>query len=341
MFGKSAQKRIIRDIDKIVSLKEDLDALSWGRVHEIGRALLSDIDQKEQKALGAELMKIAQANTSMYSRMGVMPFTEQMLEQVTHHSVEDTAQSAHSSSTSEQFAPKQSSATVGKELGSEAGVVSSNLKGVTQDSREHVGEQTQAGACSSSQTTERVVEDEIVLPSGMTVMEGGLVEAALEHPEQIEAPLSTDTAYPLDEKTAEELGFALDEVEDFFGTGAPVFEFPATPVGGKVRIELTPVSEVNKARSTEAEKSDARETQKHTPLASTAETPVLEEAAERVIVENATQQINHQLEKIPVSQIRRDSFGRFHHLYESRDGALCVFQDEMGHLVSVKSSRLV
>lgn len=71
MFGKSAQKRIIRDIDKIVSLKEDLDALSWGRVHEIGRALSSGVDAKEQDALGAELMKIAQANMSMYSLWGV------------------------------------------------------------------------------------------------------------------------------------------------------------------------------------------------------------------------------------------------------------------------------
>ena len=31
---------------------------------------------------------------------------------------------------------------------------------------------------------------------------------------------------------------------------------------------------------------------------------------------------------------------RFSHLYESRDGALCLFEDEFGHLHAVDSSRL-
>lgn len=41
------------------------------------------------------------------------------------------------------------------------------------------------------------------------------------------------------------------------------------------------------------------------------------------------------------SDARHDAFARFRHLYESRDGGLCVFEDEHGHLVAVDASKLV
>lgn len=37
---------------------------------------------------------------------------------------------------------------------------------------------------------------------------------------------------------------------------------------------------------------------------------------------------------------RHDAFARFRRLYESRDGGLCVFEDEHGHLVAVDASKL-
>ena len=37
---------------------------------------------------------------------------------------------------------------------------------------------------------------------------------------------------------------------------------------------------------------------------------------------------------------RQRRFARFRNLYESRDGGLCVFEDEHGHLVAVDSSKL-
>ncbi|MEY8562029.1 hypothetical protein AALA21_03075 [Eggerthellaceae bacterium 3-80] len=326
MFGKSAQKRIIRDIDKIVSLKEDLDALSWGRVHEIGRALSSKTDQAEQEALGTELMKIAQANMSMYSRMGVMPLTEQALERVVEHVAEDSSQA--SLKTTSQLTTETSNATQAKEQAAD----------VLDDARNN------ADIKASSAAEPSLVEEEIVLPSGMTVMEGGLVEAALEHPEQVQEPLCTDTAEPLDQKTAEEFGFALDEVEDFFGTGAPVFEFPASPVGGKVRIELTPVSEVNHAQEkteladcgNESQAVETAHAATHVPETVQSTQPVAP-----LTQTNVPTEASKPIEKASAAPLRRDNFARFHHLYESRDGALCVFQDEMGHLVSVKASRLV
>lgn len=37
---------------------------------------------------------------------------------------------------------------------------------------------------------------------------------------------------------------------------------------------------------------------------------------------------------------RKKQLARFSHLYESRDKKLCVFEDEHGHLTSVRASRL-
>ena len=39
LFGNTPEKRIAREADKVASLKEDLDAISWGRVLEIGKQL--------------------------------------------------------------------------------------------------------------------------------------------------------------------------------------------------------------------------------------------------------------------------------------------------------------
>lgn len=38
---------------------------------------------------------------------------------------------------------------------------------------------------------------------------------------------------------------------------------------------------------------------------------------------------------------RRNEFARFRRLYESRDGGLCLFEDEQGRLTAVDASRLV
>ena len=39
MFSTSTAKRVAREAEKIVSLKEDMDAVSWTRVLEIGNQL--------------------------------------------------------------------------------------------------------------------------------------------------------------------------------------------------------------------------------------------------------------------------------------------------------------
>ena len=70
MFGGSTEKRVAREVERIVSLKEDLDARSWSRVLEIGR-LLERADDEALAERGSELASIAQSNLSLCSRLGV------------------------------------------------------------------------------------------------------------------------------------------------------------------------------------------------------------------------------------------------------------------------------
>ena len=70
MFGGSTEKRVAREAERIVSLKEDLDVRSWSRVLEIGR-LLERADDETLAERGSELVSIAQSNLSLRSRLGV------------------------------------------------------------------------------------------------------------------------------------------------------------------------------------------------------------------------------------------------------------------------------
>lgn len=76
MFGKSVEKRIMRDVDKIIAMKEDVDSLSWGRVLSIAKRLQKDeLPEEEVDYLARELTAIAQANIVLNSRLGVVEAT--------------------------------------------------------------------------------------------------------------------------------------------------------------------------------------------------------------------------------------------------------------------------
>lgn len=74
MLGKkTAEMRVVREADKIVSMKENVDALSWGRVLEIGKQLPAVETDEERNELSRELIAIAQANVSLSLRLGIDP----------------------------------------------------------------------------------------------------------------------------------------------------------------------------------------------------------------------------------------------------------------------------
>ena len=73
MFSTSTSKRVAREAEKIVSIKEDMDAVSWTRVLEIGNQLQEGVDEAERVSLACELVSIAQSNRSLYTRLGLDP----------------------------------------------------------------------------------------------------------------------------------------------------------------------------------------------------------------------------------------------------------------------------
>lgn len=71
MFNKSSEKRVAKEVDKIVSMKENLDSVSWGRVMEIAKQLQEDPDKDKQEEWSKELLSIAQSNMSLLTKIGV------------------------------------------------------------------------------------------------------------------------------------------------------------------------------------------------------------------------------------------------------------------------------
>lgn len=67
----SAAADLVRKADKLVSSKEDFDALTWDRVMEISAQLETERNPERLAELAAELRLIARTNTSLNYRFGI------------------------------------------------------------------------------------------------------------------------------------------------------------------------------------------------------------------------------------------------------------------------------
>ena len=261
MFSTSTAKRVAREAEKIVSLKEDMDAVSWTRVLEIGNQLQEGVDEAERVSLARELVSIAQSNRSLYTRLGLDPEP------------------------------------------------------------------------SSSR----------VMASGIEVMEGGLAEAAIEkrgdrggrRPPIIEAP-SIEPEVFVEEPSETDFQAAGVQAEcdlvakndpdesDFIEAAEAVVrvDSPSAPLSVDPEpVDPAPVAEpAAQVEATKPEEPSSTQPQQEPR-------PEPEPKPESVAAPK---------EKPP----RQRRFARFRNLYESRDGGLCVFEDEHGHLVAVDSSKL-
>ena len=235
MFSTSTAKRVAREAEKIVSLKEDMDAVSWTRVLEIGNQLQEGVDEAERVSLARELVSIAQSNRSLYTRLGLDPEP------------------------------------------------------------------------SSSR----------VMASGIEVMEGGLAEAAIEkrgdrggrRPPIIEAP------------SIEPEVFVEEPSETDFQAAGVQAECDLVAKNDPDESDFIEAAEaVAQVEATKPEEPSSTQPQQEPR-------PEPEPKPESVAAPK---------EKPP----RQRRFARFRNLYESRDGGLCVFEDEHGHLVAVDSSKL-
>lgn len=71
MFRKSAEQQIMREADRIVSMKEDIDAMSWNRVIEIAKLLQAEHTEEQREEWARELLSIARTNSWVLDKFGV------------------------------------------------------------------------------------------------------------------------------------------------------------------------------------------------------------------------------------------------------------------------------
>lgn len=250
MFGNNIEKRIAREADRISSMKEDLDALSWGRVLGIGKHLQSRESDAAGAELGSELVAIAQANISLATRLGIA------------------------------LAPPENQ----------------------------------------------------MMASGMEVLEGGFAQAALDHRSErtlteVDLPLS-DSAVPS--------SFVPDDPFEVEGLAELVAfdsqERSVEPAIDRERFEPKSGSIPVVAPNPKPEFESRREPDSVSVPKSQSES--------RPKSEPSLVQEKSRDEKEGKPRHSKKRFSRFHNLYESRDGGLCLFEDEDGHLVAVDASKL-
>ena len=339
MFGKSTEKRVAREADKIVSLKEDMDALSWTRVLEIGKQLQEGVEEADRIALARELVSIAQSNRSLYTRLGIDPasspsrvmasgievmeggLAEAAIEEQVEHSGQvdrKTLSAANEQPATEPIELPEPRVNVPvvevhhayepSEIDFQAAEVQAECDLVARNDPDEDDfiEAAQAVASEDVESVSDAVAEAVVDLEPEPESE----RKELAEPVTLEQLLAATEVL---EEAVDELAAAaatLDESDESEAADDPTE--PMEPIAAEPASEQEsapapePVSEPQRAPGFE--------------LQPAPEPAPESEAASR-----------------PAKKRR---FARFRNLYESRDGGLCVFEDEHGHLVAVDSSKL-
>lgn len=310
MFGKSTEKRVMREADKIISLKEDMDAISWTRVLEIGKLLQEGVEEADRVALARELVSIAQSNRTLNARLGieaapssghVMASGIEVMEGgLAEAAIEEQVESKELLAADEQPATTPEPVEPAEPVEPVEPRVS-----VPVVEAHHAYEPSEI----DFQAAEVRVECELVAKNDPD--EDDFIEAAQAvmsedaEPEPEPEPEPTAPAGPV---TLEQLLAATAELEEA-------------------------VDELTAAAATLDEPQAADDpTEPMKPIAAES-APEPEPAPEP--------QSAAEPDPAPVPRpAKKRRFARFRNLYESRDGGLCVFEDEHGHLVAVDSSKL-
>lgn len=391
VFGNSPEKRIAREADKVASLKEDLDALSWSRVLDIGKLLQTG--RGDASDLGTELVSIAQSNISLANRLGVAPAPENLVmasgievmeggmaeaaaENPTPTEVAASGSVAHVVAapgevpapvnvpvTANVSAPREVSAEVEEEMfdpqGPTAGVVLRSmadlpcvlppLPNLEKPAEATTGESAESEAVAAEVAVveaEPVSVSEPVTEPEMAVVPESAVEPV---PVPVLEPVMVFEHTPEPMPVSEVVPASEPEP-----TPKVVCETELEPASVPVpEVELV-VESAPEPEPTSVSISPVIDPDDTAPLpvvvASPAVEPVVNEVAPaEVPVPEAVTPAPEQQEipcAAPEPEQPADApsvperFSRFRNLYESRDGSLCVFEDEHGHLVAVDSSKL-
>lgn len=321
MFGKSTEKRVAREADKIVSLKEDMDAISWTRVLEIGKLLQEGVEEADRVALARELVSIAQSNRSLYTRLGIEPAPAParvmasgievleggLAEAAIEERVEQVEKRALPPLVALPTVEPEPAADEPSETDFQAAQVQVERELVAKNDPDEDDFAEAAHAAVAASDPEPEVEP---APEPMP-----------EPMPKSDKPLTIDeliAAATQLEEAVDELEAAAAEIDEPAASEAPAVSDDPTAPMPPVAVEPEPVPEPA-SEPTSQPQPEAEPTPAPEPVPQPAPQPQA---------------------KSQPKLAKKRRFARFRNLYESRDGGLCVFEDEHGHLVAVDSSKL-
>lgn len=310
MFEGMTERRIARAADKVIALKEDIDSLSWGRVFDIGKRLQELGLGEEATDLAHELIGIARSNISLEAKLGIAPSASGK-ETLASGMPAPSASSSFATGTPIAGEPSAFAAgaaavngTCAMETASEPIASIARMTSAAGAER-RIGETGAAHPTSAAAENDDSLEEELAL-----FFENPAEPASISVEAQASCPVSVETEAscpaPIE---AEASCFVSAEAE----TSGLVSAEIATPVPANV----VPVKPVANEPDVPAERQQA---------------PVKQEGRH---VRSAVAEGHGSDRK---SEWKK--FATFRSLYSSRDGGLCLYEDESGHLVAVDSSKL-
>lgn len=283
MFEGFVERRIARDADRIVALKEEMDALSWGRVLEIGRRLQELALGEEAEGLAQELVGIALSNISLEAKLGIEPKRAGLKTLASGMQVIEgglaEASSGEASLSDNGSQPKEP--------------LPDGDRAPDCDRMPDGNRPRDASPCSVGLSSERV--ESLPVEDLMFDFTGELCD-------------------PFDE-----------ELESFFDDPDQPAE---TAVLSVLAEEKVPAAE-GKEVAVNADPSVAAQASDEGQSSTKGDFEASEQVAPGAVGRTASQ------------AAPKEKFATFRSLYSSRDGALCLYEDESGHLVAVDSSKLV
>ncbi len=356
MFGISVEKRVVRDADRIVSLKEDVDALSWSRVLEIGKLLRERASDDSQAEYGRELVTIAQSNLSLANRLGIDPAPPESRTMASGMEIVEGgyAEAAFESQVSSE-SPGSPVAAAQPPAADECEAARTRYLEPAVASPVDASECEKDGACDANAPQEDASENAadasddpaVRLPdSAPGAYAPNVAAEEADRPRErteervrrldlpsIELPARDEPDEPEPRPAAVESGAetgpaiaaespSSDEPESVAGSAC--FAESDAPAGSKPACECEPA--VGHELPVELP-----------PVSASAEPEAGEPAPLSVGRSSAPEGAD---EGRGAACLSKEQVARFRNLYESRDGSLAVFEDDRGHLVAVDVTKL-
>ncbi|PNV68875.1 hypothetical protein [Enteroscipio rubneri] len=314
MFGTSTEKKVAREVDRIVSMKEDVDALSWGRVLEIGKLLREPADGDAVADYARELVTIAQSNLSLAIRLGIDaplttgPIMPSGIEVVEGGYADAALQDAPS-------APGQNASRRSQRI--ELPVIELPSVVATVATVEPV-----AAEAPSAPMVEPLCDAPMAAPSSDAP--GPMAESSFDASAPAVDP-SCDAGCPTDAVSEPAVETVIDQAESAcFEVSVPAAsEIPACDPPSAACAVLSPTEEFAPIHVED-------------PAEFTCDVEKIEDVQR---TDDSALSDDGEGDR-PAHPLSSERLASFRNLYESQDGSLCVFEDEHGHLVAVDTSKL-